>query len=76
MNEEEIVKIVLDKKISKKKRDKILAELTAQKIDWLHLTFKYVAEHPEKYEDYIVEMPLVKIADHMVKIQNIFDGKY
>lgn len=76
MNEEEIMKIVLDKKMSRKKRSKILDELSAQGIDYARITFEYVAGHPEEFKDWVVEMPLVKIADQMVKMQNIFDGKY
>lgn len=76
MNDEEMIILILDGNLSKKKRRKIFDELDVKESDWTRMMCNYVLAHPEKYKDMTVTFSLVEVFTQLSKIQDIIDRKY
>jgi len=81
MNEEELMKIIRDKKLSSKKMFEKLDALKSQGIDYSYLLCKYILKYPDEYKKKKVPISLWEFAQWVVSnndktdtINNLSEG--
>ena len=81
MDEEELIKIIRDKKLSSKQLLEKLDTLKSQGIDCTYLMCKYILKYPDKYKKKKVPVSMVEFARWVVNdkeksntITNLYNG--